>query len=162
MVNIRPLREEDLETLAQIYTEVYESFDVGERWDKENAHKLLSDLFNNQPNLAFVVESDGKIVGAFITGIKPWWDGNHLVDGEIFVHPDYQSKGIGRELFKVVFQTAIEKYDAKVCEGNTFRKPEFPKSWYKKLGFEEVEDWVIMSGDLKKALEILFATSRTK
>mgnify|MGYP001581110235 CR=1 FL=1 len=96
-------------------------------------------------------EVDGKIVGGFIAGIKPWWNGNHLVDGEIFVHPEFQKKGVGNALSKIMFKRAIEKYDAKVWDTYTFRG-KFPLKWYKKLGFEEINEWTMISGDIRKAL----------
>lgn len=151
-INIRLIRRNDLDHLAQIYSEVYKVFDVGEHWTKESAHKLLKYWLTRQPDLAFLAEIDNNIVGAFVAGIKPWWDGNHLVDGEIFVHPDFQSKGVGSELTKKMFRIAIEKYQVTTWDSFTFTKYDFPLSWYKKLGFKEIDEWVIFSGNIKKAL----------
>src|SRR5687768_3198077 len=97
-ITIRIMTQEDLAVLADIYSEVYRVFDVGENWDKDSAYQLLEYWLHKQPDLSFVAEADEKIVGAFIAGIKPWWDGNHLVDGELFVHPDFQAKRVGTEL----------------------------------------------------------------
>ena len=151
-IPIRRMTETDLPGLAKIYCEVYRIFDVGEQWDEVSAGKLLHYWLLRQPDLAFTAQSDNKLVGAFMAGIKPWWDGNHLVDGEIFVHPDYQAKGVGTQLSKVVFQTAIEKYQATVWDTYTFAKHEFPLKWYQSLGFVPNEDWIMISGDLKEAL----------
>ncbi|HEY1074490.1 MAG TPA: GNAT family N-acetyltransferase [Patescibacteria group bacterium] len=151
-INIRLMNESDLDILAEVYCEAYRVFDVGERWEKDSARDLLAYWFKHQPDLAFVAEDDSKVIGAFIAGIKPWWNGNHLVDGEIFVHPDYQARGAGSRLLKVMFETAIEKYDADVWEALTFADHEFPLRWYKSLGFEPVKDLVLFSGDMKKAL----------
>ena len=68
---VRPMKENDLSPLAEIYTEVYRVFDVGERWDKESAEKMLGHWFKHYPDLAFVAEYDGKVVGAFLAGVKP-------------------------------------------------------------------------------------------
>lgn len=155
MVKIRLAYEKDLELLAQVYVDVYEAFDVGERWDKESALKLMRYWFARKPDLFFVAEKDDRLVGAFVADIEPWWDGNHLLDGEIFVHPDFQKKGVGTELTKTMFETALEKYDAKVWCFYTFRNPEFPKKWYEKMGFEEIKEWMMISGDLKKAFNSL-------
>lgn len=153
-VEIRPMVKEDLAPLSEIYTEVYRVFDVGEKWDKETAEKMLGYCFEHQPDLAFIAESQGKPVGAFMAGIKPWWDGNHLTEGEIFVHPDYQRKGIGPKLLKTMFQTAKEKYQVVVWDTYTFRD-KYPLEWYKKLGFEEISEWTMISGDIEKVLEKL-------
>lgn len=154
-VKIRLMQNSDLDSLSETYVEVYRVFDVGERWTKESAHKLLKYWLYRQPDLAFVAEYEDKIVGAFVAGIKPWWDGNHLVDGEIFVHPEYQKHRVGSELSKAMFRTAIEKYDAIVWDTYTFKGVDHPLSWYKSLGFEEIQEWTMISGNLKKALKIL-------
>ena len=154
-MNIRPVRKEDLSTLGEIFAKVYEVFDVGERWNKESATRLMEYWFDKQPDLAFLAEWNGKVVGGFFSAIKPWWDGNHLFDGEIFVHPDYQNKGIGKELFKKMFKEAMDKYDAKVLDAFTFNGSEYPLNWYKKIGFHEIKEWTMFSGDIKKILENL-------
>ncbi|KKS14010.1 MAG: GCN5-related N-acetyltransferase [Candidatus Daviesbacteria bacterium GW2011_GWB1_41_5] len=155
MSEIRLCTEKALDVLADVYVKAYASVDVGEKWDQESAHKLLQYWLKRQPDLFFLAETDSKIVGGFVAGIKPWWDGNHLVDGEIFVDPGYQGKGVGSELSKVMFGTAMEKYGARIWDAFTFRKPDFPKGWYQKLGFKEVKEWMMISGDLENALEIL-------
>lgn len=153
-IQIRLMKKGDLECLAEVYTKVYEVFDVGERWDKKSAYKLLEYLFKHQSDLAFVAEYDGQIVGAFLTLVKPWWDGKHLVEGEVFVHPDYQQRGIGTKLMKVAFKTAKEK-GVVACDGVTFKEFKHPLSWYKRLGFKEIKDWTIITCDIEKVLKKL-------
>jgi len=154
-LSIRLVKEEDLDDLAKLYLKVYTHFDVREKWDFDSAYKLVSYWFKRQPDLCFLSELKGKIVGGFVAGIKPWCDGNHLVDGEMFVDPDYQKKGIGSELSKVMYRTALEKYDAKIFDAITFSKKEHPLKWYKRQGFREVKEWTIISGDLREILENL-------
>ena len=154
-MKIRSMKKSDLNVLSKIYVEVYRVFDVGEKWTQKSAYNLLNFWFNRQPDLCFVAEYKNKIVGAFVTYIKPWSDGNHLIAEEIFVDPLYQKHGIGTELTKKIFQKAIIDYNAKIVEGITFSKFKHPLSWYKSLGFKEVKEWVVISGDIKKALKIL-------
>lgn len=151
---IRAINKKDLEILSEIYSRVYEVYDVGESWTKKSALKLLQYGLNRQPDLAFLAEVDGKIVGGLVAGVKPWWDGNHLVDGEIFVHPDYQKRGIGTELSKHLYKFAINKYDVVRFDTYTFKKG-FALEWYKKNGFEEIKEWVMISGVPKELLSYL-------
>ncbi len=155
MLNIRPVTKEDLPTLGEIFAKVYEVFDVGERWDAESAIKLMEYWFTKQPDLAFLAEYEGKIVGGFFSSIKPWWDGNHLFDGEVFVHPDFQNKKIGKALFIKVLTEAKNKYSAKIFDAFTFNGSEYPLNWYKKIGFHEIHEWTMFSGDLDKVLNNL-------
>jgi len=149
------MKKGDLQLLSEIYVDVYTKFDVGERWTVNTAKKMLTYFFKQQPDLSFVAEYRGKIVGAFIAIVKPWCDGNHLTDGEVFVHPDYQRFGIGKELSKVIYKTAITNHDIKAISFVTFRKFEFPLKWYKSHGFKENEDSIMITGDAKDILRKL-------
>lgn len=155
MINIRPVEDKDIEKLADIYVATYEHFDVGERWSRESAADLLRYWLKRQPDLAFLAEEDNNIVGAFFAAVKPWWDGAHLVDGELFTSPELQKRGIGSELSMRMFEEAIEKHGAKVWDTYTFRNSDHPLSWYKSLGFQEIEEWVMISGSLEEALKKL-------
>ena len=57
---------------------------------------------------------------------------------------------------KALFKYAIEKYDATTLEAHTYEDENgFPYCWYKGLGFETVDDWKIISGDIKKIVNKL-------
>ncbi|MCD6229906.1 MAG: GNAT family N-acetyltransferase [Candidatus Diapherotrites archaeon] len=146
-ISLRPVQKSDLQCLAEIYVEVYTVFDVGERWSVDTAKTFLSYLLERQPSIAFVAECGGVVVGAFFAAIKPWWNGNHLFDGEIFVHPDFQKRGIGTELSEKLYLIALEKYDVVSFDKITFKKTEFPLSWYKDQGFEVNDDWALISAE---------------
>lgn len=154
-INIRKMQSEDIQQLAEIYVLVYKECDVGEKWTIETANKLLSYWFDKQPDLAFVAECDGKTVGAFVAGIQPWWDGNHLSDGEIFVHPSYKNKGIGTKLSIILYKKAVQKYNVVTFDTFTFKKTEFPLRWYLSQGFRQNEEWTIISGNVKSILSKL-------
>src|SRR5436190_6325126 len=118
MLSIRLATKEDLQILSEIYTHAYYSLNIVENWTSQSAYQLITYLFHDQPDLFFVAIIDNKVIGAITATVKPWWDGNHLVDGEIFINPDYQKKGIGVKLIKKLFTTAKEKY--KVISWDTF------------------------------------------
>ncbi len=145
-LHIRLMTTDDLTVLSQIYVRALD--DTAERWNEESAQALLSDWLRRQPELAFTAEYDNKIVGAFVVGVRPWWDGNHLVDGELFVEPKSQRHGIARLLLKRVLDQAIEKYSPVLWESYTFRNDTFPLTWYKRLGFREIEEWVMIRADI--------------
>lgn len=155
MLNIRLIKKEDLDALAEVYAFVYKVFNSGENWTAESAKEMLNYWLEKQPDLAFLAESDGKIVGAFLSGVKPWWDGVHLFDGELFVHPNFQNKKIGKALLKKVLEEATEKYNAKIFDAFTYNGYEFPLSWYKKIGFHVINEWTMFSGDIDEVLKKL-------
>lgn len=54
-------------------------------------------------------------------------------------------------LFKKLFEYAIENYDATTLEAHTYEDENgFLYCWYKRLRFETIDDWKIISGDIKK------------
>lgn len=151
-MDVRPIKQSDFEELAEIYTVAYNSLNIGENWDKESAVDLLKYFYKEQPDLFFTAELDGKIAGAIVAMVRPWWDGNHLIEGEIFVHPDYQKRGVGVMLIKTLFTEAKQKYNAISWDTFTHTIYENPLAWYKDLGFEEIKHWQMITGNIDKVL----------
>jgi GNAT superfamily N-acetyltransferase len=154
-ITIRLATKKDLNKLAKIYVNSYSPLPTEEQWEEKTAKKLLSYWMIKQPDLFFVVEVNKKLAGAFVSGIKPWRDGNHLFDGEVFVDPKYQKLGAGSKLIKAVFTKAIKKYKAVTFEASTFKNTKFPLKWYKTMGILSNKELVFISGDLKNALKKL-------
>lgn len=151
-MEIRNIRISDLPALAEIYIKVSKQSHPEEKWTTQTANTFMEYWLERQPDLCFLAELDGKIVGAFVAAIKPWWDGNHLVDGEIFIDPEHQNKGIEKPLSKYMYEAALLKYEVVRIETSTFKISEFPLSWYKSQGFEELKNWSFISADLKEIL----------
>lgn len=152
MINLRLAKVDDLKPLAEIYVIAYNILEIGENWDKESAFELIKFLFEDQPDLFFVAEDDGKIIGAIVATVRPWWDGNHLIEGELFVRPDYQGKRIGVKLVRKLFTDAKEKYQVVAWDTYTHVVHKNPLAWYKKLGFEEIKNWKMITGNIDKVL----------
>jgi ribosomal protein S18 acetylase RimI-like enzyme len=154
-IHIRKVESSDLPSLARIYAEVYRHFDVGEKWTDETALQLLSYWLKRNKDLCFVACEEAKVIGAFFADVKPWWDGNHLVDGEVFVAVDYQKKKVGTKLSIHLYEEAIKQDNVVSFDTYTFRLNGHPLDWYKSQGFKEVNEWVMISGNVKEALKKL-------
>lgn len=152
---IRPTRADDLAPLAHVYATLYAALDIGEHWTSATALRMLEYYFHKSPELAFTAECDGRLVGAFLSAAKPWWDGCHLFDGEIFVAPEYQCRGIGRQLLQAVFTAAREHHGAVSWDFFTFTGRRSPVAWYRTLGIDVPDGYVMMSGTLETALQKL-------
>lgn len=153
-VKIRPAKASDLKTLAKIYSRSYGIYGNLESWGDEASLNLMKYFYKRQPDLSFVAEIEGKIVGHFVAIVKPWWDGNHLFDGELFVDPDYQKRGIAKLLLKTGLQKAVKKYNAVIWEATTFKKG-FPLSWYGRIGLKESRDYALIGGNVKEIIRKL-------
>ena len=153
---IRLVEEDDLQALAIIYKKLYDNLDVNEQWSEESLLELLNYYYKEQKNLFFVAVSDGKIVGAIMSRIKPWFDGNRLIDTEIFVDSNFQRKSIGKKLLKKHLKEAQKLYSAKTIEIQTYgEKNSFPRSWYNNIGFYKDKIYVIMNANIKNVIEKL-------
>ncbi len=153
MLEIRPTDEKDLSTLSGIYVEAYNPLNIGEEWTDQTALRMLKHFYEVQPDLFFTAEEDGEIIGCIVALIKPFWDGYHLTDGELFLSPQHQKKGVGKKLIQHMFIAALEKYQAVSWDTFTHNIHEHPLKWYKSLGFEEIHEWTMISGNIKDVLE---------
>ncbi|MBM3234239.1 GNAT family N-acetyltransferase [Candidatus Pacearchaeota archaeon] len=154
-MKIRKAKNNDLKQIVEAYKKAFVKLGVGEKWTDNSAQKLMQYWLKRQPDLFFVAEINNKIVGGFVAGIKPWWNGNHLVEGELFVHPNYQNLGIGTKLSKIMYQTAIKKYKIINVQGATFKNKKFPLIWHKSKGFSENKNWILIEANPRILLRSL-------
>ncbi len=146
--------KKDLEILATEYAKLYNNSVLQEKWTPELAKKLFEYFYDLNPKLFCVAYCEERPVGAIMSVIKPWWDGMHLEDTEIFVAKDYQKQGIGTDLYKYHYKIATEEFGATVMEAHTYADENgYPLNWYRKLGFEVVDDWKVINGNIKEILE---------
>jgi GNAT superfamily N-acetyltransferase len=154
-MRVRLADKSDLHSLSEVYSVAYNSLNIGENWTPETAYPLIEYLFNDQPDLFFVIQEDEGVVGGIVATVRPWWDGNHLIEGELFVHPEHQKKKYGVLLIKTLFSEAKNKYNVVSWDTFTHRIYEHPLSWYKKLGFEEIKQWTMIAGNVQKVLDTI-------
>ena len=150
-IKIRLIRHNELREAAKVYAKAFNNSNVGEEWTEESAFRLLNCLIKKQEDLSFI----GEIVGGYFATIKPWWDGNHLTDAELFVNPSYQKLGVGKKLCIKMYETALDKYKISIVEASTFKNKAFPLSWHKKVGFQESKDLILIDGNPKEILKNL-------
>lgn len=155
MITVSNLKkDQDIDTIAEFYADYYSNSVLQEKWTKESAAKLFRYFYNQNKELFFIAYDNDKPVGIITSVLKPWWDGNHLEDGEIFVIPEYRQKGVAKLLLKALFECAVDKYKATTLEAHTYEDENgFPYCWYKRLGFETINDWKIISGNIKEIMK---------
>lgn len=149
-------RKDDLNKIAEEYANYYQKSVLGENWTTESAIQMFKYFYNQKPDLCFVAYNQERPIGVIMSTLKPWWDGMHLEDGELFVCSEYRHGGVAKALLKALFIYATEQYQAKTLEAHTYEDENgFPYCWYKRLGFETINDWKIISGDISKIIEKL-------
>lgn len=129
------IHESQLAEVGRLYSECFNLADIGEHWTDQAATDFLTHLWKIQPDLFYVATQDNVIVGAIAGSIKPWCDGPHIHEIELFVHPKLQRKGIASQLTKLLVETAVKKYGIVEFEGIADgEEHDFPLSWYKRIG----------------------------
>lgn len=152
MIKLRLAKQEDLKPLAEIYKDLYGSSILNENWSIETTYNMLNFFYTLQSDIFIVAVDNEKVIGAVASLVKPWHDGNRLIETEIFVDKDYQHKGIGSKLFQEHFKIAMEKHDAKIIEAHTYQEEDgYPLNWYKNQGYEVINDWYVINGNIKDA-----------
>jgi len=155
---IRDIVEKDLNTLSSVFVSAFEPEKTGEHWTKDSARNVIDYWFRRSPDdmKIIAINQDGGILGAFFADIKPWWDGPYMIDGELFVRPDMQNKGIGKQLLTKLLTRARDNHKATRFETMTFPpENEHPLSWYLKIGFKKVDDLAIIKGSIEEILKKL-------
>jgi GNAT superfamily N-acetyltransferase len=155
-LEIRNTSAEDLKDLAQIYRKAYDRPEFGEDWSEDNAYELLKFYFDLPTFLGFTALVEGKVVGGFFSFIKPWHDGKHLGEGELFVGPEYQNQKIGTKLMLEMMKAAKENG----CVVHELIAYDKVAEWYKKLGLEDT-GLHHMSGSIEEIILHLINTKQS-
>ncbi len=139
---IREIKKEDIVACANILCSVYNNELWRCRWTTEVADDYLTDYFNMEKFVGYVLEEDGEILGGIFAHEKIWWNNTEIFVEEMFVKPEQQGKGYGSMLLQ-----QVEKYiKTKGLAGMTLLTNKYapaPK-FYKKNGFEECEHIIYM------------------
>jgi GNAT superfamily N-acetyltransferase len=133
MITIRKTEKQDIRQLAEIYKSAYDRPQFGEDWSLERAENLLNFYFNLDTFIGLTATSNERIVGGFFSFTKPWYDGNRLAEGELFVDPQYQNQKIGSRLMLQMMKEAEEKG----CLIHELIAYDEVAKWYRSLGMKD-------------------------
>jgi len=162
-MEIRQATAQDIPEIGQLFSKVYTTKSFKD-FTPEKAIEAMRWLFNRCPEVAFVAVEDGKIVGAHLAGSKPWFDGIHIVDGELFIDEKYRGQHIGLKLTQH-YLNAAKKLGAVSVDGISFVPapnsenrwdiaPQFFNlAWHEKNGFYRIDQMAVISGDIDELIQ---------
>jgi ribosomal protein S18 acetylase RimI-like enzyme len=144
-VNIRPWRQGDLEVVRYIlwetWKESYSSFipadDLLVYFNENYTFKKLAAQYNDTKVIGFVAEYDDVIAGYEKTYYSE--KENRLYVHQLYILPVYQNLGLGKRLMKSAAERAQSLGLDKIWLG-VMVKNESAIAWYKKMGYEVVEN----------------------
>jgi len=151
-VNIRRVMTSDLKSFVELYTLSYRGLEEYAYTQKKNIEEYFKWLLRRDSGGFLTVELEEPI--AFVACDTNWFSGfESETVGEIhelFVHPSYRGRGIGRMLVEKVTDYAKEK--KRGIMGLWVGVKNLPaKEFYRKLGFVET----ISSGKWTRMIKIL-------
>ena len=149
-IRIREAVNDDIEQLAKAFMKAWNA--MGERWSIGEASEYM-DYWMKKGDIFLVAETCGRIVGGFASGLKPWWSGKQLYDGELFVEPEEQGKGIGKALMLEMLKRA-KRLGATEMVAFTYRNS-IAHKWYSRLGMRDADEFVMVEGIIDGMLEKL-------
>lgn len=145
-MNIREMKSQDITACADILCSVYNNELWQCRWSAKTAMEYLTDFYQMQKFVGYVLEEDGIILGGIFAHEKVWWNNSEVFVEEMFVKPEFQGKGYGSLLLK-----QVEKYIAeKGLAGMTLSTNRYAPApmFYKKNGFVDCEHILFMCKEM--------------
>lgn len=145
-MKIREMKQDDIMACAEILCEVYNNELWQCRWSQGVAIEYLTDYFNMQKFVGYVLEEEGRVVGGIFAHEKVWWNNSEVFVEEMFVKPELQRKGYGTILLEQVEKYVNEKRLAGITLSTNKYAPA-PK-FYKKNGFVDCEHVLYMCKEI--------------
>jgi len=137
MVLVRRARRDDVRALAELHR--------GEGWCYDD-EVILSDYWDDafDKESILVAEQDGRVVGTIeLAKAYKARFGYFGVLRRFVVHPDYRSRGIGRQLLSYAFAEA-RRMRCNALELSVDPRNERAHRFYEKLGFKDDHTETIM------------------
>lgn len=158
---IRRAAEGDLDALADIYASSMAGAPGDESWSQKSAREFLAMWLQRQPDLFFVAELDGRIVGGTVCDLKPYFDGPRITDGEMFIAPAVRNAGVARALMCRQLDEAYYRFGVKTVESLANGQSEVVMRWCDRIGFKRTE-WIHMEVPITQLRERLGLTNESK
>jgi GNAT superfamily N-acetyltransferase len=108
MLSTTPLQSSDIDNIAPLYLEYFNTFEEAQ-WTIPNVKRRLRQLILREDNLGLLLQDEHEIVGFAVGQLTQFDDGIVFELNELFIAASKQGKGLGSYLL-----TAIETL-AKEC-----------------------------------------------
>ena len=145
-MEVREMKQEDLQACAQILCRVYNNELWMCRWEQETAVSYLADFFEMKKFVGFVLCDEQQVIGAILAHEKIWWNNSEIFVEEMFITPERQRQGLGSLLLQRMEAYIREKGLAGMTLSTNKYAPA-PK-FYEKNGFFACEHIMFMAKEL--------------
>lgn len=101
-VTLRPIREEDVDRLAEILAEP----EVAQWWPHYDADRVRAELLHGTDVVVFTIEAEGEVVGCIQYNEEPAPDYRHATI-DVFLDPAWHGKGLGTDAVRTMSRHLI-------------------------------------------------------
>ena len=146
MISIRHSTEDEVSDLQHLNKEVFVDnatydTDLDLTWaEGERGKKYFSELLHDIECVCFIAEDEGKKIGYLAAGPKliDYRNSRYIEIQNMGVIPEYQSRGVGKQLMEACLQWAKSQGYQKAFV-NAYIKNQRAIDFYKRAGFSEID-----------------------
>lgn len=143
---IRVMEKNDIPACAEILCRVYNNELWMCRWEKETAIAYLTDFFEANKFVGYVICEEDAVIGALFAHEKIWWNNSEVFIEEMFITPEKQRNGLGSSLLQEV-ESYVKEHQLAGITLSTNRYAPAPL-FYKKNGFIDSEHVLFMAKEI--------------
>lgn len=138
------IKNADLNNIAKVYVKTFNAEPWNDKWTIELAHNRLMQMASCEGFYGLLLKDADKIIGIILGNQEYYFTGMQFVIKEFCIDPDFQGKGLGKNLLSEFSARLKEKG---IIEIYLFTSKE-QSGFYKKYGFGELNNIVFMNKEI--------------
>lgn len=109
IMEYRVVNNEDFRQLAKAMSLAYADEPWNEKWTDEKAVRRVRAILGNYQAIGIAAVENGTIIGGLLGYVDPYAEEDFFFVSELFVVPEHQKQGIGRQLLAELETVLKEK-----------------------------------------------------
>lgn len=143
---IQPCTTEHINHYGEIYEKAFSGEPWNDNWTVENARIHVGEILESKQSYGLEYVLDGEIVGFILGSSMLLCFGRIFEINDLAVHPDYQGRGIAKELLARCLE---EMKQRKVAGVHLITQQEgFLPEFYERYGFKKETELMLMGMEL--------------